>query len=132
MAQELGMDKRYQVFISSTFKDLQDERRQAMMALLGMDAIPAGSELLQASDDDQWSYIKGVIDQCDYYVLIVGFRYGSTNSDGVSFTELEYDYAVSSGKPIMSLLRRSENGLSAEQIERDSGAIQKLKAFREK
>jgi hypothetical protein len=31
------MDKRYQVFVSSTFEDLQEERREAMQALLSLD-----------------------------------------------------------------------------------------------
>ena len=43
--QDQCMDKRYQVFISSTFEDLQEERRQVMQALLALDCIPTGMEL---------------------------------------------------------------------------------------
>jgi hypothetical protein len=59
------MDKRYQVFVSSTFTDLQEERRQVMQALLELDCIPAGMELFPASDETQWSLIQRVIDDCD-------------------------------------------------------------------
>jgi hypothetical protein len=33
-------------------------------------------ELFPAADEDQWSLIIGVIDECDYYLLILGGRYG--------------------------------------------------------
>jgi len=39
------IEKRYQVFISSTFEDLQEERQEVMRALLELDCIPAGMEL---------------------------------------------------------------------------------------
>jgi len=71
------MDKRYQVFVSSTFADLKEERQAVMQALLSLDHFPAGMELFPASDEDQWALIKGVIDDSDYYVLVVGGRYGS-------------------------------------------------------
>lgn len=34
------MDKRYQVFVSSTYADLQEERQEVMQALLELDAYP--------------------------------------------------------------------------------------------
>ena len=55
------MDKRYQVFVSSTFKDLQDERQEIMQALLELDCIPSGMELFPAANEDQWSLIKKVM-----------------------------------------------------------------------
>src|SRR5262245_40416051 len=99
------MPKRYQVFLSSTFTDLKAERQAAMMALLALDAIPTGMELFNASDDAQWAYIRRVIDQCDYYVLIVGGRYGTRTTDGRSYTEVEFDYAVGKGLPILVFLK---------------------------
>lgn len=56
------MDKRYQVFVSSTYADLQDERQEVMQALLELDCIPAGMELFPAANEDQWTLIKKVID----------------------------------------------------------------------
>lgn len=52
------MEKRYQVFISSTFADLIDERKEIMQAMLELDAIPSGMELFPAANEDQWSLLK--------------------------------------------------------------------------
>lgn len=52
------MEKRYQVFVSSTFLDLQEERQEIMQALLELDCIPSGMELFPAANEDQWSLIK--------------------------------------------------------------------------
>lgn len=83
------MDKRYQVFVSSTFEDLQEERREVMQALLSLDCIPTGMELFPAADEESWELIKRFIAGCDYYVVIVGGRYGSVGPDGKSYTEME-------------------------------------------
>lgn len=52
------MEKKYQVFISSTYKDLIEERRLVMEALLQMNCFPVGMEYFNASDDSQWEIIK--------------------------------------------------------------------------
>src|SRR5262245_7703854 len=101
------MNKRYQVFVSSTFADLKDERRSVIQTLMEMDCIPSGMELFPAADEEQWTFIKRVIDDCDYYLLIIGGRYGSTTSDGISYTEMEYDYAVSKGMRVIALVHES-------------------------
>src|ERR1044071_8458243 len=98
------MDKRYQVFVSSTYRDLQEERQEVMQALLELDCIPAGMELFPAANEDQWTLIKRVIDDCDYYIVIVAGRYGSLGPAGVSYTEMEYRYAGERGKPIIAFL----------------------------
>ena len=87
------MDKRYQVFVSSTYADLKQERQHVIQALIEMDCIPAGMELFPAADEEQWEFIKKVIDDCDYYLLVIGGRYGSVTSEGISYTEKEFDYA---------------------------------------
>lgn len=45
------MDKRYQVFVSSTFTDLKEERKHVIQTLMEMDCIPAGMELFPAIDE---------------------------------------------------------------------------------
>ena len=65
-------DKRYQVFVSSTFKDLEEERWLVFRQLQKMNAIPAGMEIFTAMDEKQLTYIKQVIDRSDFYVLIIG------------------------------------------------------------
>lgn len=124
------MEKRYQVFVSSTFVDLIDERRAIMQALLELDCIPAGMELFPASDDDAWTLIQRVIDDCDYYVVILAGRYGSVDASGVGYTEKEYDYAVSTGKPVLAFLHASPELLPAKFIDADRHLQDKLAAFR--
>ena len=98
------MKKRYQIFISSTFADLKEERNMVMQAVLERMCFPAGMELFPAIGKPQFDYIKRVIDDSDYYLLIIGARYGSMDENGVSYTEKEYDYAVSQGIPIIAFL----------------------------
>src|ERR1017187_10122740 len=126
------MEKRYQVFVSSTFTDLKDERSAVMQALLELKCIPAGMELFPASTDDQWTLIQRVIDDCDYYLVIVGGRYGSTDSQGISYTEREYDYALQQGKFVMGFLHGSPDDIPVGKSERDPATAAKLDVFRSK
>ena len=124
------MDKRYQVFVSSTYKDLLEARQEVMQALLELDCIPAGMELFPAADDDQWTLIKRVIDDCDYYLVIIAGRYGSIGPDEKSFTQLEYEYAISQGKPVIAFLHKEPGKLPAEDTEQDPQLAKKLDDFR--
>ena len=111
-------DKRYQVFVSSTYDDLQDERKEVMQALLELDCIPAGMELFPASSEDQWSLIKRVIDDCDYYILIIGGRYGSVGPDGISYTQMEFEYALKQGSPSFHLYIKIQHPYQLEKVSR--------------
>ena len=71
------MNKKYQVFVSSTYQDLKEERAKVIEALLNKDCIPVGMEYFPAADDDQMTLIRELIDDCDYYVLMLGGRCGS-------------------------------------------------------
>lgn len=126
------MNKRYQVFISSTYVDLKEERNEVMAALLELDCFPSGMELFPAADDNQWEVIKSIIDSCDYYVLILGGRYGSVNKDGISYTELEYDYAIKKGIPTISFLHMNIENLPVSKSERTDKGKEKLIEFRNK
>lgn len=126
------MDKRYQVFVSSTFADLKDERSNVIQTLMEMDCIPAGMELFPALDEEQFEFIKKVIDDSDYYLLIIGGRYGSLSDEGVSYTEMEYDYAISKGVKVIALVHGSPEKLAVEKVEMNSEAQQKLQVFKKK
>jgi hypothetical protein len=124
--------KKFQIFVSSTFVDLKDERQAVSKAILNLGHIPAGMELFPASDIDQLSFIKRVIDDCDYYVLIVGGKYGSLSDSGLSYTELEYQYAVETKKPILAFLHENVSDLKHSKVEADTDRLEKLEKFREK
>lgn len=125
------MEKKYHIFISSTYKDLKEERRIVMEQILNLCHIPIAMELFNASDESQWSYIEQQMTEADYYVLIVGERYGS-EKDGLSYTEMEYDLAASRNVPIASFLLADNfrDNLPAHKVEFDKKS--QINAFRDK
>ncbi len=98
------MNKKLQVFVSSTYTDLIEERQAAVQAILDAGHIPAGMELFKAGKS-QMKTIKKWIDESDVYMLILGGRYGSIDEEsGFSYTELEYRYALSKNMPVFAII----------------------------
>ena len=80
--------RKLQVFVSSTYTDLKEERQAAVEAILNAGHIPAGMELFAAGDQSQWHVIQDWIRESDVYLLILGGRYGSVEpSSGKSYTQ---------------------------------------------
>lgn len=126
-----SLEKRYQVFISSTYMDLLDARAEVMQALLELNCMPAGMELFPAANEDQWNWIKRVIDESDYYLVILAGRYGSlSEKTGQSYTEMEYRYALEIGKPVIGFIHDNPKQLPAMFYETDAELRQKLDQFR--
>jgi hypothetical protein len=131
------MNSKLQVFISSTYQDLISERQAAVEAILKSGNIPAGMELFIAGDKSQWEVIQRWISDSDIYMIILGGRYGSIEpSSGLSYTELEYDFAVSSGKPYFAVvihedaLEKRIKTVGSSVLEKDNP--DKLSSFRTK
>ena len=122
---------KYQIFISSTYEDLKEERDQVIKAILEMGHIPVGMEMFSAADEDQWEIIKRTIDDTDYYVVIVAHRYGSV-VDGISFTEKEYDYAVSQGIPVLGFVIKESAPWPRDRMEKGPKSLKALEAFKKK
>ncbi|MCL2865812.1 MAG: DUF4062 domain-containing protein [Lachnospiraceae bacterium] len=99
------MEKKLQIFVSSTFLDLIDERQSAVKAIIDAGHIPAGMELFKASNESQLETIKRWIDESDIFLLILGGRYGSIETKtGKSYTQLEYEYALEKNIPIFAVV----------------------------
>ncbi|MDH5682140.1 MAG: DUF4062 domain-containing protein [Spirochaetota bacterium] len=124
-------DKKYQIFISSTYNDLKEERELVMKTILEMYHIPIGMELFSAGNEDQWEIIRDTIDDSDYYILILGFRYGSVTDNGIGYTEKEFDYAQEKKIPILTFIKNENTPLTNDQRENDPDLINKINAFRE-
>lgn len=120
------------MFVSSTYADLKEERQQVLQALMEMDCIPSGMELFPAADEEQWEFIKRVINDCDYYLLIIGGRYGSTTSDGISYTEKEFDYAVQIGLKVVALIHGSPDEIPFGKSEQNPELRERLLSFKDK
>lgn len=98
------MNKKLQIFISSTFEDMIEERQATVMAILDAGHIPAGMEVFKGSNTVKKTIFKW-IDESDIYVLLLGGRYGSIDEKtGKSYTQIEYEYAKKKGKPMFSII----------------------------
>ncbi len=126
------VNKKYQIFISSTYIDFEKEREKIAHAIAEMGHIPVGMELFPASTEEQFNHIKRVIDVSDYVVLIIGGRYGSMDEFGISYTEKEYDYAISKGISVLAFIHSEPMCLPDDKREFDKDISQKLDTFREK
>ncbi len=126
------MGAKYQVFVSSTYEDLKAEREQVVKAILEMGHIPVGMEMFSAGDEDQWKVIAKKIDECDYYAIIVARRYGSVTSEGISYTEKEYDYATDQEIPTIGFILDGSASWPGDRDEHDRDKIPALDAFKAK
>jgi len=87
-------------------------------------------ELFPAADEEQWQFIKRVISDCDYYILIIGGRYGSLTPDGISYTEQEYEFAKSLGLKVIAFVHEQPDEIPIGKSEIDAELREKLAAFR--
>lgn len=126
------MEKRYQIFVSSTYSDLSEEREAIIHSLNRIGYIAVGMEQFLSTGESQMEYIKKVIDDSDYYIVVVRGRYGSTNDVGVSFTELEYDYACQLGIPSLVFLYKDMGNIRLNETDQDPIKLAKLDNFRNK
>jgi hypothetical protein len=123
---------KYQVFISSTYDDLREEREAVTWEVLKANHIPVGMENFAASDDRGWKTIQRAIDRSDYYVVIVAGKYGSVDPDtGISWTEREYQYARSIGVPVLAFIR-ADSTTVATRMEDDPKKSNLLAGFKRK
>lgn len=118
---------KYQVFLSSTYSDLVEEREGIIKAILEMYHIPIGMEMFSAEDEDQWEIIRRTIEVSDYYILVLGLRYGSKTSDGISFTKKEYEYAVEKKIPILAFVMNDMVSLPKDKRDDDLSEINKFR-----
>jgi hypothetical protein len=127
------MIKKYQIFISSTYKDLIDERKIVQDTILSMCQLPIGMEMFSAADEEQWEIIKETIDSSDYYVLIIAHRYGTVIEEGVdkgiSYTEKEYRYARNLGIPILAFIIDKDVLVLPDNVETDVEKKERLLSF---
>ena len=124
-------NKRYQVFVSSTFTDLIEERAEVTQAIMELNHMPYGMEAFPAANETQWEWIKRAIKESDYYIVIIGGKYGSINKKtGLSYTEMEYRYAEEVGIPTIAFIVDNSIDLPKSKIETDSTKAEKLQEFK--
>lgn len=133
---EKNVERRFDVFVSSTYEDLIEERKEVTQAVLECDCIPVGMEMFPASNLEQWNFIKKVIEKSDFYLVIAAGKYGSigVNESGerMSYTEMEFDYAKSIGKPILAFLIKDMAELKSGKVDIDEEKRMARDRFQEK
>ena len=127
--------RKFSIFISSTYEDLKKERQALLGVALENNFIPVGMEQFHAAPTSQWNIITKMIDECDFYLLVIGGRYGSIEEEtGISYTEKEYNYAKTKGMPVLVLIKESS---AITESEKDTGddkyeKMKRLDEFRER
>ncbi len=115
----------YRVFVSSTWLDLQPERRALMEALHRMEEMRfVGMEFFGNRPDDTHAASIDQVDQCEVFVGLIGFRYGS------GITEAEYRRARETGLPCFVYFKR-EDTRRPELTDNDPVLAAKLATFKQ-
>ena len=101
------------IFLSSTNKDLVDERKKALDILDQMPDVKAvAMERFLADPNQSKEVCLRNLRDCDAVVLILGTKYGSLDPDEVlSITEIEYNEAKRLGIPIFVFLKTNADGI---------------------
>ncbi len=91
-----------QIFISSTIKDLTNERIAALEAVneLGAEAIMS-EYTINAQNNNSVNTCIDKVKSSDLYILILGGKYGWRPSNDKSITEIEYITAQENNIPIL-------------------------------
>ncbi len=92
------LDKRYQVFITTSGSEMQPERIVLSQTLVGMGFFSWG---LEQRTPLSTAFARRQIDDCDYVVILLGSQYGEQSVSGVGYMHLEYIYAVTKQKPVI-------------------------------
>lgn len=115
------VEKRYQVFISTTYPDMQTARQAMMLPLMDMGMTPISMDLHIESSHSLMPVAQRMIDDCDYFIVLLGGRYGTLSPLGLSFPHREYIFAATKRKPVLALIHDQPHGLpeSAREPSRD-------------
>jgi Domain of unknown function (DUF4062)/Tetratricopeptide repeat len=119
-----------QVFLSHTsdmarFPAGRSFVQAALDAVVRAAMVPADMRYFAARDGRPADYCRERVADCDVYVAIVGFRYGSmVPGEAVSYTELEFDAASTSGRPRLVFLLEQAAGLSPRLADADPRPVE--------
>ncbi len=123
------LDTRYQIFISTSGRDMQPERMVLSQTLVGMGFFAWG---LEHRTPLTTTLARRQIDECDYVILLLGSQYGEQAISGVSYLSLEYEYALSQAKPIIVFMHEQPENREIDLQETHPQLKDKFLAFRKK
>jgi len=98
------------IFISSTYEDLINERKEAINTIDRIGQAIAMEKYFASNHKSKDVCLKK-LQESDAMVLIIGFRYGSIDkSEGISITEIEYNTAKTLGLPVLVFMKQQLDG----------------------
>ncbi len=118
------------IFVSSTFEDLKDFRKEVSLQLKRMQHEDIAMEYFVAENIRPLDKCLKAVASCDLYIGIFAWRYGYIPPrKKKSMTELEYREAVKSGKPCLIFLLDEDAQWTRKFIDTDENAkkIEKLR-----
>lgn len=95
-------NRKYQVFISSTFRNMEQARKAAIAGVADCHHIPIALENFAPQSMSDLEVIKKAVKECPIYVLILGPTYGAMppGSDK-SYIHIEYELAKKDNREIL-------------------------------
>jgi 2-polyprenyl-3-methyl-5-hydroxy-6-metoxy-1,4-benzoquinol methylase len=130
-----GTNRIFTVMISSTFDDLQ-QLRVALAAALQQNNMT--SIAMENDSPNVISVIESslsMVKRADAYICIIGRRYGNIpesqdqNPNGFSLTELEFDQAMNTNKPILLFIMGDDYKLAIRQFDAEELKVEKRRIF---
>lgn len=122
------LDKRYQVFISTSGAEMQPERIILSQTLVGMGFFSWG---LEQRTPLNTAFARRQIDDCDYVVILLGSQYGEQSVSGVGYMHLEYIYAVTKQKLIIVFMHEDPASRDPSLHDTKPELQEKFKEFRQ-
>jgi hypothetical protein len=117
----------YKAFISSTFEDLKNHRREVIDSLRKAGFFVDPMEEWTAASTEPKKFSQERIKDCDLCILLVGFRRGHIPLGGeLSITQLEYQAAVTSKIEVLVFMLKECTPwpLKFDELEKDPGVRQ--------
>ncbi|HKQ08849.1 MAG TPA: macro domain-containing protein, partial [Blastocatellia bacterium] len=121
------------VFVSSSYKDLIGHRTAVKDQIMRRDMLFRGMETFGADPSRVTPAIKIVdeVRKANVYIGIFGVRYGYIDqATGLSMTELEFNEAETSGKPMFLYVIRDDAPVKVSDIEPDPAGKAKLDSLK--
>jgi hypothetical protein len=129
-------NRKYQVFISSAFKNMEEARKAAIAGVSDCHHIPIALENFAPQSASDLEVIKSAVADCQIYILILGPTYGAIPKDkDKSYTHIEYELAKKAGQEILVFplnwedIKAERKNLDPGQDSTELANTEKLKAF---
>lgn len=122
------VEKRYQVYIASSYNDVVNERLKVENSLLSSGFFPW--EFSERRTSLNTAKSRQQMDESDYVIFVLSGRYGDLSASGISYLHLDFLYAANKNKTIISLVDAHPERKLREEQETDEDLIKKLIAFK--